>query len=292
MKIAIIGADGQLGTDLVEACTRAGHSVFPLTYEDIHIEDIDSVSRALTPIHPDAVFNAAAFHNVPKCETEIDQAFAVNAKGPLILATLSESLGYALVHYSTDYVFDGIKHSPYLETDAPNPLNIYATSKLAGEYCALNYARRGTVIRLSGIYGRVPSLMKGNNFVSIMVKLASEKPEVRVVTDEVLSPTPTSEIAERSLFILNSGRTGLYHLVSEGECSWYEFAEVIWQTLGLTTPLLKTSVKEFASPVKRPFYSALENARYNALPGSVPMTHWKEALIKFLHTHYLLKGTP
>ncbi|MGE5314974.1 MAG: dTDP-4-dehydrorhamnose reductase [Acidobacteriota bacterium] len=287
MRIAIIGADGQLGTDLQEACTREGHELFPLTYNDIHIEDIDSISRALSPIRPDAIFNAAAFHNVPKCETEIDQAFGVNAKGPMNLAKISESLGCSFIHYSTDYVFDGTKGAPYRESDRPNPLNVYATSKLAGEYFALNYTPRGTVIRLSGIYGRVPSMMKGNNFVSMMVKLAAEKPEVRVVTDEVLSPTPTTEIAEKSLFILRSGQAGLYHLVSEGECSWYEFAETIWQTLKLQTPLLKTSVKEFASPVKRPFYSALENARYNALPGAVMMRPWKEALVDFLQKHYL-----
>ena len=244
MRITIIGADGQLGTDLVEQCTRAGHEIVPLTYNDIHIEDMDSVSAALTAAKPDAVFNAAAFHNVPKCETEIDQAFAVNARGPLNIAKLSEQLGFVNIHYSTDYVFDGAKHAPYVETDAPNPLNVYATSKLAGEYFALNYSPRGIVIRLSGIYGRIPSLMKGNNFVSIMVKLAAEKPEVRVVTDEILSPTPTSEIALQSLAILRSGETGLYHLVSEGECSWFEFAQTIWDTLGLTTPLLQTSVKE------------------------------------------------
>ena len=286
MRITIIGADGQLGTDLVEQCTREGHDIVPLTYNDIHIEDMDSAAAALTAAKPDAVFNAAAFHNVPKCETEIGQAFAVNATGPLNIAKLSEQLGFVNIHYSTDYVFDGAKHAPYVETDAPNPLNVYATSKLAGEYFALNYSPRGIVIRLSGIYGRVPSLMKGNNFVSIMVKLAGEKPEVRVVTDEILSPTPTSEIAEKSLAILRSGETGLYHLVSEGECSWYEFARTIWETLELKTPLLPTSVTEFASPVKRPFYSVLDNAHYNRLPNVTPMSHWKEGLVKFLNKHY------
>jgi dTDP-4-dehydrorhamnose reductase len=286
MRIAIIGADGQLGTDLVERCTREGHEIIPLTYHDIHIEDMDSAAAALKAARPDAVFNAAAFHNVPKCETEIDQAFAVNAKGPLNIAKLSEQLGFVSVHYSTDYVFDGAKHAPYIETDAPNPLNVYATSKLAGEYFALNYSPRGIVIRLSGIYGRIPSMMKGNNFVSMMVKLAAEKPEVRVVTDEILSPTPTTEIAEKSLAILRSGDTGLFHLVSGGECSWYEFARTIWETLDLKTPLLQTSVKEFSSPVKRPFYSALDNAHYDRLPNVQPMTHWKASLIKFLNTQY------
>lgn len=286
MRIAIIGADGQLGTDLVEQCTREGHEIISMTYQDIHIEDMASASAALKSARPDAVFNAAAFHNVPKCETEIAQAFAVNAQGPLNIAKLSTELGFVNIHYSTDYVFDGAKHAPYVETDAPNPLNVYATSKLAGEYFALNYSPRGIVIRLSGIYGRVPSLMKGNNFVSMMVKLAAEKPEVRVVTDEILSPTPTTEIAANSLAILRSGETGLFHLVSEGECSWFEFAKTIWDTLGLKTPLLETSVKEFSSPVKRPFYSALENAHYNRLPNVQPMTHWKPALVKFLTTQY------
>ena len=106
------------------------------------------------------------------------------------------------------------------------------------------------------------------------------------MTDEILSPTPTTEIARQSLAIVRSGDTGLFHLVSEGECSWFEFAQTIWETLGLKTPLLQTSVKEFASPVKRPFYSVLDNAHYNRLPNVEPMTHWKEALITFLHKNY------
>lgn len=286
MRIAIIGADGQLGTDLVEHCMQEGHEIIPLTYEDIHIEDWGSALAALTKARPDAVFNTAAFHNVPKCETEVEQAFAVNTRGPLNIAKLSHQLGFVNIHYSTDYVFDGAKRAPYVETDAPNPLNVYATSKLAGECFALNYSLRGIVIRLSGIYGRVPSMMKGNNFVSMMVKLAAEKPEVRVVTDEILSPTPTSEIAEKSMTIMMSGEMGLYHLVSEGSCSWFEFAQTIWNTLDLKTPLIQTSVSEFASPVKRPFYSVLENAHYNRLPNVQPMKHWKKALIQFLNTHY------
>jgi dTDP-4-dehydrorhamnose reductase len=287
MRTAVIGADGQLGTDLCEKFEAAGHDVVRLTIDDIRIDEVDSVNAVLRSLKPEIILNAAAFHNVPKCEQEMATAFAVNAGGALNVARAAADLGAMNVYYSTDYVFDGKKHKPYMENDLPNPLNVYSMSKLAGEYLTLNYCPKSLVIRISGIYGKVPSIMKGNNFVSMMVKLAAEKPEVRVVTDEILTPTPTAEIAEKSLLLLRTGEFGLFHLSSEGECSWYDFAKVIFETLNLKTPLLPTSVKEFASPVKRPFYSVLENAHYNSIPGLPKMTHWKEALVKFLNQQYL-----
>ncbi|MCX6137480.1 MAG: dTDP-4-dehydrorhamnose reductase [Ignavibacteriales bacterium] len=287
MKVAVIGADGQLGTDLCEQFGKTGNEIVRLTIDDIRIDRIDSVDMVLRSIKPEVILNAAAFHNVPKCEEEVAMAFAVNAGGALNVARVAEDLHAVNVYFSTDYVFDGKKLKPYVENDLPNPLNVYSTSKLAGEYLTLNYASRSQVIRISGIYGKVPSIMKGSNFVSMMVKLAAEKPEVKVVTDEVLTPTPTSEIAEKCVALAQSGATGVFHLSSEGECSWFEFAQVIWETLQLKTPLLPTSVKEFASPVKRPFYSVMENERYNALPGMQKMSHWESALMKFLKEQYL-----
>jgi dTDP-4-dehydrorhamnose reductase len=287
MKIAVIGADGQLGTDLCETFAGSGHEVIRLTINDIRIDEVDSVNSVLRSLKPEVILNAAAFHNVPKCEQEVATAFAVNAGGALNVARVAEEIGATNVYYSTDYVFDGKKYKPYLENDLPNPLNVYSMSKLAGEFLTLNYCSKSMVIRISGIYGKVPSIMKGNNFVSMMVKLASEKPEVRVVMDEILTPTPTSEIAEKTMLLVLSGELGLFHLSSEGECSWFEFAQVIFETLKFKTPLLPTSVKEFASPVKRPFYSVLENARFNAILGMPKMAHWKDALVKFLKEQYL-----
>jgi dTDP-4-dehydrorhamnose reductase len=286
MNVAIIGANGQLGTDLTDVFTKKGHTVHPLTIDDILIEDENSVKNVLHGIKPDVVLNAAAFHNVPLCEDEPAKAFAVNALGALNIARITESLGCLNVYYSTDYVFDGKKGMPYVETDLPNPLNVYAASKLAGEYLTLNYSLKSLVIRISGIYGKVPSMMKGNNFITSILKAAKEKPHVEVVTDEILTPTPTEEIAEKTEWIVQSGATGLFHLTSEGECSWYEFTKVIFETLKIQTPLIKTTSSKFASPVKRPMYSVLDNVRYNALPKSEKMRFWKDALISFLKKNY------
>lgn len=285
MKVAIIGSNGQLGTDLVEVFSRQGHEIVGLTHEDIKVESLDSVQSVLEAVKPDVVLNTAAFHNVPKCEEDPTLAFQVNAQGALHLARIADKLGIVNVYYSTDYVFDGVKRAPYIETDAPNPLNVYASTKLIGEYYTLNYGTRGFVIRVSGIYGKVPCRAKGGNFITTMVRLAAAKPEVKVVQDEFLTPTPTGEIADKTLALLVSGANGLYHLTSEGSCSWYDFARVVFDTLQLKTPLYSASVADFPSPVKRPYYSVLENGRAKEL-GLPAMPHWKDSLVAFLRDHY------
>ena len=200
--VAVIGANGQLGTDLCQEWKGEGMSVVPLTHAEIMLEDADSVRGALGEVRPDLILNTAAFHNVPKCEDDPARSYLVNAIGSRNVARAAEDLGASNVYFSTDYVFDGVKRAPYVEEDRPNPLNVYASSKLAGEYAALNYCSRGYVLRVSGIYGRVPCRAKGGNFVTTMLRAAKEKPEVRVVTDEVLTPTPTTEIARASRRIL------------------------------------------------------------------------------------------
>lgn len=280
-SVVVIGSNGQLGSDLVESWSRAGCDVVGLTHADIQVEDADSVRGVLASLKPDVVLNTAAFHNVPKCEEQPDVSFAVNGKGSLNVAKVCEDLSAAYAYISTDYVFDGQRRAPYTETDLPNPLNVYAATKLFGEHAALNYCRRGMVFRVSGIYGKVPCRAKGGNFVTTMIRLAKEKPEVRVVGDEILTPTPTADIALASVRLLKAGEPGLYHVTSEGECSWFEFAKVIFDTLRLTTPLREATVAQFPSPVKRPQYSVLENARMKRL-GVSTLPHWREALVSFL----------
>jgi dTDP-4-dehydrorhamnose reductase len=281
MKIAIIGVNGQLGADLQKTFS-AGHEVKGLTHTDIEITDIDNVKEVLAAVKPDVVLNTAAYHVVPQCEQAPDKAFAVNGTGVLNLAKVCSDLGTKLVHYSTDYVFDGKKGEPYVEDDYCNPLNVYAASKLAGESFALNYSDKAFVIRVSGIYGTVPCRAKGGNFITTMLKLAKEKPEVKVVNDEILTPTPTSAIAANTASLIDSDAFGLYHMTCEGEVSWYEFATIIWETLGLKTPLLPASVKDFPLVVKRPFYSVLGNRNLEVI-GLNNMPHWKQALIEFLN---------
>jgi len=280
MKVAVIGANGQLGTDLQEVLST-GHDVIGLNHSDIEITEIDSVRNVLSTIKPGIVLNTAAYHIVPEAEKFAEKAFQINGIGALNLAKVCQDLNARLVHYSTDYVFDGKKQKPYTEDDRPNPLSVYANTKLSGEYFALNYCDTSYVIRVSGIYGKVPCRAKGGNFITTMIKLANEKPEVRVVNDEILTPTPTYHIAKNTAALIMTDSFGLYHMSCEGEVSWYEFAKVIWDTLQLQTPLYAASVKDFPLVVKRPFYSVLENKNLNKL-GINQMPQWKEALIQFL----------
>jgi dTDP-4-dehydrorhamnose reductase len=285
MKAAIIGANGQLGSDLAAEFGSRGWTVAGLTHEDIVVEEFGTVSDVVNALRPDVVLNTAAFHVVPRCEEDPVRAYRVNALGALNVARVCSGLDVPCVYYSTDYVFDGAQRIPYTETDRPNPLNVYAVTKLAGEQYTLNYATKGVVLRVSGIYGRIPCRAKGGNFITTMIKASRVKPEVRVLTDEILSPTPTRAIAEKTVELLNHGATGLYHVASEGYCSWFEFARVVFDTLGLTTPLLQASVKDFPVTVRRPTYSALRNTRL-ASEGFRPMPGWRESLVDFLRSNH------
>ena len=193
MKLVVIGANGQLGTDLMQVLS-AEHEVVGLNHSDVEITSIDSVKNILTSVKPSIVLNTAAYHIVPEAEKFPEKAFLINGVGVLNLAKVCHELNIRLVHYSTDYVFDGEKKKPYTEDDRPNPLSVYANTKLSGEYFALNYSDKTYVIRISGIYGKVPCRAKGGNFITTMIKLASEKPEVRVVNDEILTPTPRTTL--------------------------------------------------------------------------------------------------
>jgi dTDP-4-dehydrorhamnose reductase len=277
--VAVVGSTGQLGSDLVEAF--AGEDVRGLAHEDMDIGDEAAVHRVLAALRPDIVVNTAAFHNVPKCETEIERAYALNAVAPRRLARVCAELGARLVQVSTDYVFDGLKQTPYVETDRAMPLNVYGVSKLAGEHEVLGAGGNHQVVRSSGLYGIRPCRAKGGNFIDTMYRVSAEKPEVRVVNDEVLTPTFTADLAAQIRVLALEGPPGLYHATNQGSCSWYEFARAIFDLGGIATPLAPTSVHEMASPVRRPFYSVLENAAL-AAAGLDRMRPWRDALTDYM----------
>jgi len=277
--VVVIGATGQLGSDVVAAF--GAERAVGLAHEDLAIDDPEAVHSVLGRHGPEVVVNTAAFHNVPRCEDEPARAFAVNAAAPRHLAQTCTALGARLVHISTDYVFDGARRVPYVENDRPNPLNVYAASKLAGEYLVLNDGGNHQVVRTSGLYGLRPCRAKGGNFIDTMFKLARERPEVRVVDDEVLTPTFTADLAEQICALALEGPPGLYHATNQGSCSWYEFARAIFDLGGLGTPLVATTVAEFRSPVRRPFYSVLDNAALRDA-GLDRMRSWRDALRDYM----------
>lgn len=296
MRVAVLGATGQLGTDLVSRFAADGDDVKALSHEDLRVEDAASVRAALEAAGPEAVVNTAAFHPLGRCEEEPGRAFAVNALGARNVARVARELGAAHVYVSTDYVFDGRAGRPYTEEDTPRPLGVYGASKLAGEHLSLaegeqrcgdgSLCRPGTyVIRVSAIYGRVPSRAKGDNFLTMITRRAREQAEVRVVDDEVVSPTPTAEIARGAREILTGGEPGLYHLACRGCCSWYELTEALFELLEIETPLFRAKAADFGGSGRRPAYSALDSRRYHALGGErgwEGMPDWRDALRAFL----------
>lgn len=280
MKVAVIGANGQLGTEICRQFTE-DYQVVELIHTDIEISDIDNVQAALRKIKPNLVINTAAYHNLPDCEADPVKSFRVNGVGALNLAQLSGELDYTLVNYSTDYVFDGKKNEPYLETDKPNPLNIYALTKLDGETLIKNYCRRYFNIRISGIYGDTVCRAKGKNFITTMQIAAKQRDVVKVVDDEILTPTSVSEIANNTKHLIKTEAYGLYHMTCEGYCSWFEFAGIIFKELRLKTPLISCKSTEFPTSIKRPSYSVLENQKLKTIELN-RMSHWRDALVAFL----------
>jgi dTDP-4-dehydrorhamnose reductase len=282
MRVAVIGGNGQLGEDVAAAFRAEGDQVASLTHHDIEVASKDSVVERLETVRPDIVVNTAAFHHVEKCEADPAQSFAVNAIGARNLAIVTHALGARIFHISTDYVFDGLKSSPYTEQDAPLPLNAYGNSKLAGEYFVRAENPHHFVVRVSGLYGSHPCRAKGNlNFVELMLKLSRERDEVRVVNDEFVTPTPTVEVARQLVVLSRTSDYGLYHATSEGSCSWYEFARAIFELSAAKVKLEPARPGEFPAKVARPKYSVLENAVLKRSSRNI-FDHWKKGLERYL----------
>jgi dTDP-4-dehydrorhamnose reductase len=282
MRLMIIGADGQLGADLVLQF-RDHADLIPLTYEDGDIVDFNVVQSLVTMHRPEVIINTAAYHNVPECELHPVRAFEVNALGARNLALATESKGIRLVHISTDYVFDGSKGSPYTESDCPNPLNVYANTKLSGEYFIRSICKNYMILRVSGIYGKTRCIGKGSNFINTMLRLFRDGQSIRVVTDEVLTPTSTVEISRQLEIMLQENCQGVFHVTAEGACSWHEFAQSIFKILEWPVQIQEAKVADFPPTVKRPHYSVLENTRLKQA-GINRMKDWKTALTEFLKT--------
>jgi dTDP-4-dehydrorhamnose reductase len=281
MKVAVIGADGQLGVDVVNAFKRNGDEVRPLTHGDIELSDLDSVANGLREFQPGVVVNTAAMHHVEKCEADPQRAFAVNGIGSRNLVTVSRDIGATLMHVSTDYVFDGAKAKPYTEEDAPRPLNVYGNTKLAGEYF-VRALDKHFVLRVSAIYGKSPCRAKGGlNFVELMLKLARERGKVRVVDSEFVTPTRTTEIAQQVVALSRSDAYGLYHSTAEGQCSWHAFAAEIFRLTNTPVVLEAAGPNEFPAKVARPSYSVLENEGLKKHKLNL-FKPWQEGLREYL----------
>ena len=282
MKVAVVGANGQLGQDVARAFGARGHAVTPLTHAEIEICDAGHVRSVLQSLSPDLVINTAAMLQVDLAEDEPGRAFAVNALGVRNLARQAGQDGFALLEFGTDYVFDGAKNAPYVESDTPHPLGVYAASKLAGEHFVQAYAPKHFIVRVSGIYGAAPCRGKqGENFVRTMLRLAKERGQVRVVEDEILTPTFTADIAARLPGLVETQAYGLYHLTAGGQCSWHEFTRAIFDLAKTDAELLATTRADFPTKARRPAYSVLENAAFKKL-GLADLPQWRDGLARYM----------
>ncbi|MGB7293962.1 MAG: dTDP-4-dehydrorhamnose reductase [Candidatus Aminicenantales bacterium] len=287
MRIALIGADGQLGSDLKKILDK--DEVTPLYYPDFDVTEPLKVRIALEGLRPEVVINTAAFHRVDECEDNPETSFQVNALAVRDLARIGRELDFALVHFSTDYVFDGRKKSPYVEDDPPNPLNVYAVSKLAGEFFIRSLLDRHFIVRTCGLFGEASSREKGYNFVDRMIVLEGEGKMLRVVDDQWVTPTATAELAERVSDLIRTEHYGLFHLTSRGECTWFRFAQKVFALMGKKPRLEPVDSQSYGSKARRPLYSVLDNKKAKEI-GLKDFSPWDKALEVYLRRKGFIPG--
>ena len=290
MKLAIIGSSGQLGVDLVQAAKIAAFEVVAVTgRSQLDIADGGAVARFLSDVRPDVLINTAAFHNVDLCEKEPQEAYRVNTLAVAGLARACESGKILLIQVGTDYVMEGAPDNrPLPETARPQPKSIYAVTRYGGDMMTLAHAPGfGYVVRTCGLFGMAGCKLKGGlNFVDTMVAAARAGKTLRVVSDQIVAPTATDELAGQLLELVRvRPGPGLYHAVSHGACSWHEFATSALQLAGIHVPIEAVSSGAFAAPAIRPNYSVLDNARLRTA-GLDRMGDWQSALARFVRTKY------
>ena len=276
MKVLLLGANGQLGSDIVRLWHDPNVELTSATRADADVTDAAAISELIERVRPDVVINTTAFHNLPVAEKDPETCFRVNVTGGWNVASAAAAVGAAMVQISTDYVFDGAKRTPYLEDDARRAVNVYGAAKVATEDIVRIANPETLIVRVSGLYGLAGSAGKGGNFVETMRRLAREGQPVRVVSDQVTSPTNTAEIAEALVPLVRDGARGVVHLAAAEGCSWHDFAAAIFELSGLSPDLQPVTTTEFGAPLERPMYSVLGTTRAPALP------HWRDGLERYV----------
>ena len=273
VKVLVCGAGGMLGADVGRAAEEAGHAVVALSRHALDVTEAEPVMERVSRERPDAVVNCAAYTDVDGAEGELERATKANVDGARHVASAAAAAGAAVLYPSTDYVFDGSKGEPYLESDAPRPQSVYGQTKLAGERATQAANSRHYVVRSSWLFGA-----NGRNFVDTMLRLGREQGEVVVVSDQVGSPTYTGHLAEGLVRLLGSDAYGTHHMAAAGECSWHQFAQEIFARADLACRVVACTTEQLARPAPRPKYSVLASE----VPGAVRLPHWSEGLTSYL----------
>jgi len=275
-KLFITGCNGQLGRAI--NAKYAGNPEIELVNTDVaelDITNIDEVMKMITEVKPYAIINCAAHTAVDLCETDVDNAYKINAIGPRNLSIAATAVGAKMLHVSTDYVFDGNATKPYTEFDAPNPQGVYGRTKLAGENFVREFADKHFIVRTAWLYG------DGKNFVKTMLRVAETNSEVRVVGDQFGSPTSTAVLADIIDSLIFTDNYGTFHGTCEGMCSWADFTEEIYRLAGINVKVNHITTEEYPTPTKRPAYSVLDNYMLKITNGYVAKD-WKEAIKDYI----------
>ncbi len=274
MKLLVTGAGGMLGRAVVEAATRLGHDVLACARADLDITDADGTRRAVATARPAAVINCAAYTDVDGAEEDYSGAEAINAQGARNVAAAAAEIGAFVVQVSTDYVFDGSKREPWLESDAVAPLGVYGTTKLAGERAVASVNPAHAIVRTAWLFGA-----GAKNFVDTMLGLGAQRDEVSVVTDQVGCPTWTGHLAGALVEVAERpDETGIHHIAGSGSCSWNEFALEIFERAAIDCRVLPTTSDQFVRPAPRPAYSVLGTQRRDPLI----LAPWQDGLAEYL----------
>jgi len=283
-RILVIGARGMLGRDLVERLHSSYGTGFGAEWEilawdldEIDIQKEQETRTRIEDVHPEIVINLAAYTNVDGCETQVEKAYGINGEGMKYVALGAAKCRARVVYLSTDYVFDGRKKEPYLETDSPEPLNVYGHSKLMGERHLQALTEKGLIVRTQWLYGKY-----GNNFISAILRHARERGEVSIVNDQTGSPTYTRDLASALCLLIQRGAQGIFHVSNSGECTWYAFGQMVLDLCGLHSVKVKPiSSQELGRPALRPSYSVLGCQKLRQEMG-ISLRPWSEAVKEYL----------
>lgn len=297
MRIVVLGPNGQFGSDFVRAAREAWPraDLVPLGRDRLDLARPGAVAEAAAALRGDVWVNCTGYHRTDEAEGNASLAIRINAHAAKELGRACAQIGARLFHLSTDYVFGGdrARRTPYRESDPPAPLNVYGTSKALGETLLFGTNPRATVLRVASLFGVAGASGKGGNFVETMLRLARERPELRVVDDQTMSPTSTADAAAALVRLIRAeAPSGLYHLVNSGAVAWHGFAAEILRQAGIATPVAAVASASLAQPAERPSYSVLDNGKISAVVGALP--DWRDALARYLRDkgHSARAGRP
>ena len=277
MKVLVTGVKGQLGYDVVKDLKKRGHEPIGVDREEMDLMNNDAIREFIMNTRPEAIIHCAAYTAVDKAEEEVEVCYQVNAEATKVIAECAKELDITLIYISTDYVFDGTKEGEYVETDVPNPINVYGASKLLGEQYVQQLLEKYYIVRISWVFGE-----NGNNFIKTMRRLGSERDELNIIHDQVGSPTYTADLAPLLVDMMETNKYGIYHATNEGTCSWFEFANEIFKQSNIEVKTNPITTDQYPTAAKRPMNSRMSKDKLTEF-GFALLPSWEEALNNYLN---------